>query len=181
MSVVVFFLVTRLEAMPRSTFVICWFVLVGLLGGPRFAYRVLKDRGFRHVLERRRGGGIPVLLIGVSDSAHGFIREMARDPESPYEVIGLITETAGRLGREVAGVPVLGMIDELPAVVERLDGRGQRPQRLIITTPGPDGPTLRRLLDAADRLAIPLAPPPPLTQVTATPPPRHPPITPVPT
>ncbi len=167
-SFLVFFLVTRLEAMPRSTFIICWFVLVGLLGGPRFAYRVLKDRGFRHVLERRRGGGIPVLLIGVSDGAHGFIREMARDPESPYEVMGLITETAGRLGREVAGVPVLGMIDELPAVVERLDGRGQRPQRLIIATRGADGATVRRLLDAADRLAIPLARLPRLTEFKET-------------
>ncbi len=164
----VFFLVTRLEAMPRSTFVICWFVLVGLLGGPRFAYRVLKDRGFRHVLERRRHAGIPVLLIGVSDGAHGFIREMARDPDSPYEVMGLITETSGRLGREVAGVPVLGMVDDLPAVVERLDGRDQRPQRLIIASRDTDGALVRHLLDLADRLAIPLARLPRLTEFKET-------------
>ncbi|HTZ78211.1 MAG TPA: nucleoside-diphosphate sugar epimerase/dehydratase [Stellaceae bacterium] len=163
-----FFLVTRLEAMPRSTFVICWFVLVGLLGGPRFAYRVLKDRGFRHVLERRRTAAVPVLLIGVSDGAHGFIREMARDPESPYEVVGLITETAGRLGREVAGVPVLGMVDELPAVVERLESRNQRPQRLIIASRDPDGALVRRLLDIADRLAVPLARLPRLTEFRET-------------
>jgi len=167
-SFLIFFLVTRLEGMPRSTFVICWFVLVGLLGGPRFAYRVLKDRGFRHVLERRRTQAIPVLLIGVSDGAHGFIREMARDPEGPYEVIGLITETAGRLGREVAGVPVLGMVGDLPEVVARLERRNQRPQRLIIASRDPGGALVRQLLELADRLAIPLARLPRLTEFKET-------------
>jgi len=52
-SFLVFFLVTRLEAMPRSTFVIA-VRAGGAPGRSRFAYRVLKDRGFRHVLERRR-------------------------------------------------------------------------------------------------------------------------------
>ena len=47
----VLFLWTRLEQMPRSLPVINWFVLVALLGGPRLAYRLFKDRGLDHVLE----------------------------------------------------------------------------------------------------------------------------------
>ena len=40
----VIFLVTRLQEMPRSLVGINWLLLMALLGGPRFAYRILKDR-----------------------------------------------------------------------------------------------------------------------------------------
>ncbi len=39
----VMFLVTRLEALPRSLPFINWFVLLILLAGPRAAYRMMKD------------------------------------------------------------------------------------------------------------------------------------------
>ena len=48
------FLVTRLEELPRSLVGINWLLLMALLGGPRFAYRVFKDRGLDHLLEQRR-------------------------------------------------------------------------------------------------------------------------------
>lgn len=159
----VFFFATRLEAMPRSTFVICWFVMLALLGGPRFAYRAIKDRGLRNILARRSAPAIPVLLIGVNDSTHAFIVEMARAPGGPYEVVGLVGQSAGRVGREVAGVKVLGTIEELPRVVEELEARERRPQRLIVAADGTDGATVRRILESADRLAIPLARLPRLT------------------
>ncbi len=158
-----FFFVTRLELMPRSTFVICWFVMLALLGGPRFAYRAIKDRGLSNILSRRDGSAVPVLLAGVSDSTNAFIREMARDAAAPYEVVGLLAVSARRVGRDVAGVPVLGTLADLAQVVERLERRERRPRRLIIASDSVDGAAVRQLLDAADRLAIPLARLPKLT------------------
>ena len=163
-----FFLATRLEGMPRSTFVIDWFVMLALLGGPRFAYRAIKDRGLRFLSEPRTTAGIPVLLIGARDAAHAFIREMGRDPQAPYRVVGLIADKPGHVGRDIAGVSVLGTIDEIGDVVADLDRRGQRPQRLILAAPSTDGTTVRHLLDAADRLAIPLARLPRLTDFQQT-------------
>ncbi len=162
-AALVFFFVTRLELMPRSTFVICWFVMLALLGGPRFAYRAIKDRGLSNILSRRDGSAVPVLLVGVSDSTHAFIREMARERAAPYEVVGLVGVNARRVGRDVAGVPVLGTLAELPEVIERLERRDRRPRRLIIASDGVDGASVRRVLDIADRLAIPLARLPRLT------------------
>ena len=162
-AALMFFFVTRLELMPRSTLVICWFVMLALLGGPRFAYRAIKDRGLANILSRRDGSEVPVLLIGVNDSTHAFIREMARERSAPYEVVGLVAVSARRVGRDVAGVPVLGTLAELPQVIERLERRERRPRRLIIASDGVDGPAVRRLLDIADRLAIPLARLPRLT------------------
>jgi O-antigen biosynthesis protein WbqV len=162
-AAMVFFFVTRLELMPRSTLVICWFVMLALLGGPRFLYRAIKDRGLANILARRDGSEVPVLLIGVNDSTHAFIREMARERAAPYEVVGLVAVSSRRVGRDVAGVPVLGTLAELPEVIEQLERRERRPRRLIIAADGVDGATVRQLLDLADRLAIPLARLPRLT------------------
>jgi FlaA1/EpsC-like NDP-sugar epimerase len=159
----VMFVLTRLEALPRSTLLINWFVLVALLGAPRLAYRLFKDRGLDHLLERAKHQSVPVLLISAKDGADTFIREMMRNPRAVYRVVGVLADTPSRVGREIYRVPVLGTIDSLEAVVERLDRRGKRPQKLIITAQNLSGGQVRRLLDRADALAIPLARLPKLT------------------
>jgi FlaA1/EpsC-like NDP-sugar epimerase len=159
----VMFVLTRLEALPRSTLLINWFVLIALLGAPRLAYRLFKDRGLDHVLERAKHQSVPVLLISAKDGADTFIREMMRDPRAVYRVIGVLADTPSRVGREICRVPVLGTIDTLEAVVEKLDRRGKRPQKLIITAQNLSGDQVRRLLDRAEALAIPLARLPKLT------------------
>jgi FlaA1/EpsC-like NDP-sugar epimerase len=159
----VMFVLTRLEALPRSTLVINWFVLVALLGAPRLAYRLFKDRGLDHILERTKHQNVPVLLISAKDGADTFIREMIRDPRAVYRVVGVLAETPSRVGREICRVPVLGTIDSLETVVEQLDRRGKRPQKLIITARNLSGHQVRRLLDRAEALAIPLARLPKLT------------------
>jgi FlaA1/EpsC-like NDP-sugar epimerase len=159
----VMFVLTRLEALPRSTLLINWFVLVALLGAPRLAYRLFKDRGLDHVLERAKHQSVPVLLISAKDGADTFIREMTRDPRAVYRVVGVLADTPSRVGREICRVPVLGTIDSLEAVIEKLDRRGKRPQKLIITAQNLSGDQVRRLLDRAEALAIPLARLPKLT------------------
>jgi O-antigen biosynthesis protein WbqV len=157
------FALTRLEALPRSTLLINWFVLTALLGGPRLAYRLFKDRGLDHVFERAKHQAVPVLLICAKDGADTFIREMMRDPRAVYRVVGVLADSPSRVGREIYRVPVLGTIDSLEAVVARLDRRGKRPQKLIITAQNLSGEQVRGLLDRADALAIPLARLPRLT------------------
>src|SRR5439155_3448344 len=159
----VMFVLTRLEALPRSTLLIEWFVLIALLGAPRLAYRLFKDRGLDHLLERAKHPSVPVLLVSAKDGADTFIREMMRDPRAVYRVVGILADTPSRVGREIYRVPVLGTIDALEAVVERLDRRGKRPQKLIITAQNLPGAQVRQLLDSADALAIPLARLPKLT------------------
>ena len=159
----VMFVITRLEALPRSTLLIDWFVLIALLGAPRLAYRLFKDRGLDHILERAKHPSVPVLLISAKDGADTFIREMTRDPRAVYRVVGLLADTPSRVGREIYRVPVLGTIDALEDVVERLDRRGRRPQKLIVTAQNFTGAQVRGLLERADALAIPLARLPRLT------------------
>jgi len=153
----VMFLFTRLDDLPRSLLLIDWLVLVALLGGPRLGYRLFKDRGLDHLLERARNAQVPVLLISTKDGADTFIRETRRDRNAVYRVVGMLSDTPSRVGRQIYGVPVLGTLDSLEQVVAALDRRGRRPQKLVITAQGLAGAEVRRLLDRAEALAIPLA------------------------
>ena len=155
------FMATRLEDLPRTVPVIHWFVLMALLGAPRFLYRRYKDGGHAASSDRSR---VPVLLVGAGDEAEMFIRAtLARDAE--YRAVGLVSEQGGRVGRNIHGVEVLGSIDELDSVLRLLHRRGEAPQRLIITDHRLDGQVVRDLLDQADRLGLGLARIPRLTDL----------------
>jgi FlaA1/EpsC-like NDP-sugar epimerase len=151
------FLLTRGADLPRSVPVINWVMLLLLIGGPRFVYRVAKDR--RAGLVRLDGSApaIPVLLVGAGDAADLFIRAALRSPAPLYRPVGMITAGSGRVGRNIHGVEVLGTFAEIPEVVERLGGRSERPQRLILTVDELDGAAVRGLLDTAEQLGLTVA------------------------
>ncbi|MEX2450551.1 MAG: nucleoside-diphosphate sugar epimerase/dehydratase [Rhodospirillales bacterium] len=161
--VVIMFLWQRLDDMPRSVLIINWFILMALLGGPRFVYRLMKDRHFDFSLHERNTRRIPVLLVGADDGAELFIRDMARAPDANYEVVGIVAEKSSRVGRRIHGVEVLGTTQEIESVVKRLSTQDNAPQRLILTKDDIDGPTVRMLLDRAAELGLTMARLPRLT------------------
>src|SRR5262245_8835238 len=158
------FLVTRLEALPRSMPVIAWFVLILLLAGPRILYRLAKDGRFDLRMDPT-DGRVPVLLVGAGREAEQFIEANDR-PRMPYRAVGIVDDSAGRQGRALRGVDVLGTIADLPAVVEQLAQRERKPQRVVVTRPDLAGERLERLMDEADRLGLTVARLPRLTEIT---------------
>ncbi len=159
----VMFFWTRLEELPRSVLLINWFILMVLLGGPRFLYRIIKDRGVVFLSEAAGSSArVPVLLAGTGDGAELFIRGVAGDAN--YGVVGIVAEKRDRVGQSIRGIPVLGTIDDIPAVVGHLESRGRRPQRLILTKDDMEGPKVRRLLETVQGLGMTLARIPRLTE-----------------
>lgn len=156
------FLLTRLDAVPRSSLVINWFVLIFLLGAPRMLYRVLKDRGFGHLLEAE-GERVPVILIGAGDAADAFVREMTRDRRAPYSVFGIIDEKGRRVGRSIRGLSVMGDLSTLPKILRRFRLRGTPVQRLIVTK-SLDREIMLGLLELAEAEGMTLARLPRLTE-----------------
>jgi len=161
------FVVTRLEGMPRSLVLINWLMLTAMLGAPRFAYRVLKDRGLDHVFESASYAPVPILLIGARDGADLFIRAIGRDPRRPYRVVGILADGAARVGRDIGGVGVLGTFEEIADVVAAMTKAGNRPQRLIVCQEL-DRVQARRLFDFSAEAGIPLARVPRLTDFRET-------------
>lgn len=153
----IMFLWTRFLYIPRSVIPITWFVLMALLGGPRFLYRLVKDRCFELVSENGGNNRISVLLAGAGDGAELFIRALRRTTDAEYQAVGIVSETEGRVGRQIHGVEVIGTIDDIESAVKALRAKGAPPQRLVLTKDDMDGARVRSLLDQADKLGMTLA------------------------
>ncbi len=160
----VMFLWARLDNLPRSYLAINWFVLMALLGAPRFIYRLMKDRSIDLRMENIDATSVPVLLVGAGDPAEEFIRSLSRTQDSSYRIVGIISETAGRVGRNIHGVPVMGTINNVISIINKLEKSGKKPQRLILTREDMDGSQVRGLLDASTKAGLTLARLPRLTE-----------------
>jgi len=160
----VMFFWSRLDNLPRSYLAINWFVLMAMLGGPRFIYRLIKDRRLDLRMENVNTTSVPVLLVGAGDAAEEFIRSLSRTPDASYRIVGIVSETAGRVGRNIHGVPVLGTTDSVASIIGELEKSGKKPQRLVLTREDMDGARVRGLLDAATEAGLTLARLPRLTE-----------------
>jgi FlaA1/EpsC-like NDP-sugar epimerase len=103
------------SGVPRSVLVIHPILLVVVMGGSRFAYRAWRDRVLygRMMIE-----GEPVLVLGAGDAAEGLIRELAHS--SDWSVVGMLSKETSRIGHELRGTKILGVIDDLPLWTEKL-------------------------------------------------------------
>lgn len=161
----VVFLTARLDALPRSVLIINWFVLIGMLGGPRFMYRLFKDRRVDLRGDDNDALRTPVLLVGAGDEAEQFVRSLARTAHAPYRVVGIVARNVDRVGREIRGVPVLGTVERLADIVDDLKAKGRAPQRLVLAHGETGGAWVRALFDEAARLGMTLARIPRLTDL----------------
>ena len=161
----ILFVTSRAEFLPRSLPIINWFVLMALLGGPRFIYRLIKDRHFSLTADPTGKPGIPVLLVGAGDEAEAFIRDLHRQPGAAYRVVGILDEKGRRVGQHIRNVPVLGKPEDLTSVMRRLALRAERPQRMIVTRHGLDPAFMRSLLDLAETHGMSMARLPRLTEL----------------
>lgn len=157
-------MMTQPVSMPRSVIVIACFLMLGFLGGSRFAYRVFRNRW--EASEKENLSATPqarVLLVGVNNQTEMFIREVENNAKKLYEIVGIIDEKKADVGRYVHGIEVMGTLDDIPEVVTHLDSQGSHPHHLIITDPHFKGKKLQKLLQDCDDLRVDLARLPKLT------------------
>lgn len=152
----VLFFATRMEFLPRSVPIIQWFVLLGLLGGPRFVYRIFKDRRMDRIMTSLGHRRIPVLLIGAGDEAELYVRDLKRDPNAAFRAVGIVDAKGGRIGREIHGVPVTGPLEALDDLLDS-DAFPEPPEKIVFTKERHDGATVRRVLEIAEAHGLTVA------------------------
>ncbi len=129
-AMLTYYMIDRLQYMPRSVPVISWFMMVIFLGGPRILYRAWKTHRLHHSPAHLKK--IPVLLVGTSDHAALFIRAGHDRADVPYLPVAVIDDRGRRVGRDIYGVAIMGTIEDIPAVIEKLTRMGKAPQRIVI-------------------------------------------------
>jgi O-antigen biosynthesis protein WbqV len=164
---ILMFAVTRLESFPRSVLFINWFVLIILLSGSRAIYRLYKDKKLFLKSITKNENSIPVLLVGATDRAELFIREMSRTNNPTHKIIGILDINKKRVGRFIRDIEILGVVQEIPKIIEKLekDNKKNRPQKIIIASNDLEGNIIRDLLIFTDKTGISLARLPKITDL----------------
>jgi len=100
---------------PRSVLIMNPLLLVMVMGGSRFAYRMWKEQGFGAAFSKQ---GEPVAVVGAGEAAVNLIKELARSAQ--WRVAAAFDDDGANIGRELHGVRVFGTIADLPAHCRRL-------------------------------------------------------------
>ena len=101
---------------PRSVLVINPVLLLLIMGGSRFIYRLWKEHGLYRNLKLN---GEPVLVLGAGDAAVNLSKELARSDD--WHMVGFLDDDSGKHGRVLNGIKVLGALDQLPQWAARLN------------------------------------------------------------
>ncbi len=159
----IMFLVNRLEGFPRSALLINWFVLLALLGGPRFLYRMLKERTLHLSFNKSENSTqIPVLLVGLDDHSELFLRNISGKNSLDYKVVGIVDDDITKVGREIRNIKIYSTIGNVQNALRLLSIEGTPPRKLIVA-PTLEGEKIKSLLDFADNYGLTLARLPRLT------------------
>jgi len=138
--------VWEFRPLPRSIPILDWLVSLPLVGGTRFAVRLLafsplsgywRDDPLKgSPLERRR-----VLVMGAGDAGAMIVREMQANPGLGLVPVGLLDDNRAKVGMTIHGVLVQGTRQDIP----RLAREGQVDE-VIIAIPTAPGRAIREVV-----------------------------------
>ncbi|MGF1526804.1 MAG: polysaccharide biosynthesis protein [Candidatus Competibacterales bacterium] len=137
LTALVVFLLNRMEHVPRSVLVLHGLLLPFLLGGPRLCYRLLKDH-------RSNRGREKVLIIGAGQAGERVVRELQTRKAHPYRPVAIVDPRGRGRGRELRGVPVVGGLGAIPALMAR-----HGLAKLLVAAPGAPSELLRQVTEYA--------------------------------
>lgn len=100
---------------PRSVSVTSPLLLLLMMGGSRFAYRMWKEQGLYRNIKLL---GEPVLVLGAGDAAVGLSKELVRSRD--WRLVGFLDDAPAMHGLMLNGIKVLGDISSLPNWAARL-------------------------------------------------------------
>ncbi len=124
-------------AVPRSVLFFYPIVLIFLMAGSRFVYRIWKEHRLYSPLAAL---GEPVLVIGAGEAGARLTNEMARSRQ--WRVVGLLDDDPTKHGRQLRNVSVLGPIADLPLWTKRYGVR-----KVIIALPSANHAVRRRVAE----------------------------------
>jgi UDP-GlcNAc:undecaprenyl-phosphate/decaprenyl-phosphate GlcNAc-1-phosphate transferase len=123
-SVAVLVYAYRFYGYSRGVFVIYAMMLALLVVGTRVSFRVIGENAGRHRRTGRRA-----LIYGAGDGAALLVRELRNNPAHDFVTIGLLDDSPAKQHKKVLGLPILGGIDALEALIGEY-----RPEVVIVST-----------------------------------------------
>jgi len=129
-------------ALPRSIYILDWFILFVLVAASRLIWRIFRET--RVIPSLRKGK--KTLIIGAGDAGNLLLREIRKQSNSPYNVVGFVDDDSEKHGLRLSGVRVLGGTNRLRALV-----RIHCIEEVIFAIPSGDGALMRRVITSCER------------------------------
>ncbi len=129
---------------PRSVLIINPLLLILMMGGSRFIYRLWKEQALYGNIKLH---GEPVLVLGAGDAAASLAKDMAKS--SDWRLVGFLDDDTGKHGLTLHGIKVLGTLDELPRWSERLNVA-----QAIIAMPSGSHQVRRRAIEICNQAGV---------------------------
>ncbi|MDP2318066.1 MAG: nucleoside-diphosphate sugar epimerase/dehydratase [Acidobacteriota bacterium] len=120
------------------------------VAGLRVGLRVIHESTARRAIT---GGGIVakrILIVGAGAAGTLVAREMRRNPQLAMEPVGFLDDDAGKIGKQMAGLTVLGPTRMLPALV-----KSAHVDTVVIAMPTAEGRTVRGVVDMCREAGVP--------------------------
>ena len=135
-----------LPGMPRSALGIDWLLSLVLIGGSRFALRILAEQS----AAPRNGKPHSALIVGAGDAGALVVRELQRSSQLNLTPVAFLDDDPAKQRQEIYGVPVIGRIRDLD---EALDSHPV--EEVIIAIPSAPGRVVRRVSDVCRLKGVP--------------------------
>jgi FlaA1/EpsC-like NDP-sugar epimerase len=150
------FVAIRLQDVPRSVLVLYPLMLVFLLGGPRLAYRLWKDKSF--ILQST--GSDRVLIVGAGTGGEALARDMLR--EGAFLPVGFIDDDPKLTDARIHGIPVLGRVDDLLALTKE-----HNVDLILIAVQRATGQAMQRIIEHCEETGKPVRTLPPVHELVS--------------
>jgi FlaA1/EpsC-like NDP-sugar epimerase len=138
------FLLQLHAIVPRSVLLLDPILLLLIMGGSRLTYRLWREG---HLFNFQNKQGKPVLVLGAGDTGASLVKELSKNKE--WQVIGLLDDNPQKHHKLLHGFKVLGRIDQLPALAEKLGV-----SNAIIAMPSATPANRRRALEICTEASI---------------------------
>ena len=138
------FLIYRLEGFSRSVFLIDWMLLLALLFGTRFSFRV-----FHFMARSHSTGGERILIYGAGDGGELALRELINNQELGFMPIGFLDDDPLKRHVKIHGLPVLGDVGQIEKIIER-----EEISKILVSCRSLQPKNRDRLIEACERHRI---------------------------
>jgi FlaA1/EpsC-like NDP-sugar epimerase len=125
--------------MPRSALGIDWLLSLVLIGGSRFALRILAEQS---MTARARGKGKRALVIGAGDAGALVVRELQKSSQLNLTPVGFLDDDPAKQKHSIYGVQVLGVVPDLATAIDL-----HHIDEVIIAIPSAPGQLVRMVND----------------------------------
>jgi len=129
-------------ALPRSIYILDWFLLFSLVAASRLVWRIYRETKVIPSLRK----GKKTLIIGAGEAGNLLLREIRKQANATYNVIGFVDDDPEKRGMRLSGVRVLGGTNRLCAMIRKNDI-----EEVIFAIPSSDKDLMRRVIANCER------------------------------